>query len=270
MTLSKRERHLTDLRNLGQDNNEIISYLLVFSNLPGKRGNLELAFAFAEYIEEHYPSNSDNLLTFCVSMITSNPPNKHVIGNEEFLPFCGIVGLGRIAKIDLITESKVLGYLKRSAQDERWRIREAVAMAIQDLIEVRPEAIIATLQAWIHEDSYLLHRAVVAGVAEPRFVKNREIARLALDLHKTILKKVEHEPDKRDTDYQVLVKGLCYTLSVIIAGIEVEGFAYLETLITTEHPIIRKIVRENLKKKRLTQINAKKVNELQQRLEGTV
>ncbi len=238
--------------------------------MPGKRGNLELAFTFAEYIEEYYPINPELAMTFCEALINENPPDKHITGSEEFLPFCGVLGLGRIGKIDPNKEFDVLVYIKSAAQDERWRIREAVAMAIQDLIEVRPEAIIAALQAWIHEDSYLLHRAIVAGVAEPRFMKNREIARLALDLHKTILKRVEQEPDRRDTDYQVLVKGLCYTLSVIVTGIENEGFEYLESLIAMDHPVIGKIVRENLKKKRLTRVNARKVFELQQRLEGTV
>ena len=101
-------------------------------------------------------------------------------------------------------------------------------------------------------------------------MKDREIARVSLDIHKTILENVARESAIRDTDYQVLVKGLCYTLSVIITGIEDEGFAYLEALITTDHPIMKKIVRENLKKKRLTRLNAEKVVELQHTLEGAV
>jgi hypothetical protein len=270
MKLGKREKYLTDLRQYTLVNNEIVSYLLAHSNLPGKRGNIELAFAFADYIEEQYHTNTEQVLTYCVTLISENPPHKHIIGNEEFLPFCGILGLGRIGKIDTTKEPDVLEFLKSSAQDGRWRIREAVAMAIQDLMDVRPEAIIEKLQAWIHEDSYLIHRAVAAGLAEPRFMRNREITRVALDMHKAILERVTREPAIRDTDYKVLVKGLCYTLSVIITGIEHEGFAYLEALIATDHPIIKKIVRENLKKKRLTRLNAKKVAELQHKLEGAV
>ena len=268
--LSKRERHLADLQHYCLDNDELVNYLLTYSNLPGKRGNLELAFTFAEYIEEQYPLNQKMALTFCKALITENPPEKHNTGSEEFLPFCGVLGLGRIGRIDPSKEPDVLVIMRSASQDNRWRIREAVAMAIQDLIDIRPETTIATLQSWVQEDNYLLHRAVAAGIAEPRFMKNREIARIALEMHKTILENLAHKSDKRDPDFNVLVKGLCYTLSVVIAGIEREGFSYLENLIAINHPIINKIVRENLKKKRLLLLNAENVAKLQHILEKTV
>ena len=270
MAPNKREKHLADLRyyTLAGKELELASYLLAHSNLPGKRGNLELACAFADYIEEQYNSDAEQVLNYCISLISENPPSAEIVGNEEFLPFCGNFALGRIGKIDAAKEAEFLELLKRSAQDERWRIREAVAMAIQELMDARPEATIEKLQAWIHEDRDLIHRAVVAGLAEPRFMENKEIARKALDMHKTILARVANEAARRDADYKALVKGLCYTLSVIITGIEEEGFTYLETLIATEHPTVKKIVRENLKKKRLMRLNAEKVIELQQKLEG--
>jgi len=270
MTFRKREKHVADLRHYTRVNNEIVSYLLAHSNLPGKRGNIELAFAFAEYIEDLYSTNPGQVFAFCVALIDENPPHMHVIGNEEFLPFCGIVALGRIGAIDTTQEPHVIAFLKSAAQDERWRIREAVAMAIQELMDVRPETMLATHQAWVHEDNDLLHRAVAAGVAEPRFMKNEAIARVSLALHKAILERIVNEPVRRDPEYQALVKGLCYTLSVVITGIEDDGFAYLEALIATNHPIMKKIVRENVKKKRLTRLNAEKVIELQQKLEGAV
>ncbi|MFH0758300.1 MAG: HEAT repeat domain-containing protein [Bacteroidota bacterium] len=257
---------MADLRHHSPGNNKFGTYLLAQSNLPGKRGNLELAFAFAEYIEEQYPVNPERAWSFCEALITENPPRKNFTGAEEFLPFCGVLGLGRIGSTDPAREPDALIYVKSAACDERWRIREAAAMAIQDLMDVRPEATIAILQGWIQEDSYLLHRAIAAGVAEPRFMKNLEIARYALELHKAILENVAREPDKRDPDYLVLVKGLCYTLSVVITGIEQEGFAYLEDLLAKDHPVTQKIVRENLKKKRLMRLNAKKVAGLQQKL----
>lgn len=271
MKLSKRERHLVDLRNCTRVDNEIESYLLEHSNLPGKRGNIELAFSFADYIEEQYTTNTGQVLTYCVTLIAEHPFTPDVISNEEFLPFCAIVAVGRIGKIDPTKEDDVIALLNISAKDGRWRMREAVAMAIQELMDVRPQATIEKLYAWVHEDNYLIHRAVAAGLAEPRFMKDRAIARISLDIHKIIMDKVARDYAMRgDTDYKVLVKGLCYTLSVIITGIEDEGFAYLEALINTDHPIMKKIVRENLKKKRLQRLNEEKVVELQHTLEGAV
>lgn len=272
MKLSKREKHLVDLRKFTLADSETKSYLLAHSNLPGKRGNIELAFSFADYIEEQYTTNTGQILMkFCVALILEHPFTPDVISNEEFLPFCAIVALGRIGKIDSTKEDDVLELLNVSAKDGRWRMREAVAMAIHELMDVRPQATIEKLYAWIHEDQFLLHRAVVAGLAEPHLMKDREIARISLDIHKIILGKVAREfAMHNDADYKVLVKGLCYTLSVIITGIEDEGFAYLEALINTDLPIIKKIVRENLKKKRLTRLNQEKVAELQHKLEETV
>ena len=209
-------------------------------------------------------------MTFCEALINENPPDKHITGSEEFLPFCGVLGLGRIGKIDPNKESDVLVYIKSAAQDERWRIREAVAMAIQDLMDVRPEATVAILQSWVQDGNYLLYRAVAAGIAEPRLMKKSEIARDALELHKAILDKVAPVADRRDPNYNTLVKGLCYTLSVVVTGIEKEGFAFLEDLLATGHPVIQKIVRENLKKKRLFRLNAEIVANLQQKLQRTV
>jgi hypothetical protein len=266
MKLSKRERHLVDLRKYTFVNNEIESYLLEYSNLPGKRGNIELAFSFADYVEEKYSKDKGQVFTYCLTLISENPHDTQVIGNEEFLPFCAIIALGRIGKIDATKEDEVIEFLKVSAKDGRWRIREAVAMAIQELMDVHPKATIEKLHAWVNEDTYLVHRALVAGVAEPRLMNNRDIARVSLEIHKIILGKIAREPAIRDKDYKVLVKGLCYTLSVIITGIEDEGFAYLEALITTEHPIIKKIVRENKKKNRLKRLNEDKVVELLHKL----
>ncbi len=261
--LGKRERHLSDLRIFPECNSGMTSYLLEHSNLPGKRGNIELGFAFADYVEKVYPQDRKRFFMQCRTMISENPPEKQRIGNEEFLPFCAVIALGRIGKIDTTKEDAVIGILKVAAQDNRWRIREGVAMAIQELMDVHPKATLEKLQVWAYADSYLIQRALVAGLAEPRLLKNRETARASLEIHKIILENVAKEPETRDKDFQVLVQGLCYTLSVTITGIEDEGFAYLETLSKTEHPIIKKIVRENLKKNRLKRLNADKVVELE-------
>lgn len=270
MILSKREQHLANLQHYNLEYKEVVAYLLAHSNLPGKRANLELAFAFSDNIEEHYPVNPELALTFCEALINENPTDKHVTGSEEFLPFCGVVGFGRIGKIDPLRESGVLVYIKSAAQDERWRIREAVAIAIQDLMDVRPEATVVILQSWVQDGNYLLYRAVAAGIAEPRLMNKIEIARDALELHKAILDKVARVADRRDPNYIILVKGLCYTLSVVITGIEKEGFTYLEDLLATGHPVIQKIVRENLKKERLFRLNAEIVANHQQKLVRTV
>lgn len=270
MIQSKRERQLFDLRKYELAEKALESHLLDFSNLPSKRGNIELAFSFADYVEVNYGNDKSKVFNYCRRLISENNEVKKDKGNEEFLPFCAIVALGRIGKIDQNKKDEVLEVLKENAKDGRWRIREAVAMAIQELMDVNPKGTIEKLKKWADEDNYLIHRAVLAGLAEPRLMKNKEIARASLEIHKEIIEKVEKEKNSKDIEYKVLVKGLCYTLSVTITGIEGEGFSCLEELMNKNNPIITKIVRENLKKDRLKRLNESKVSELQEKLRVAV
>ena len=84
-------------------------FLLAESGLPGARANLELVRAAAEEADE------PRLMRLADS-------------EEEFLVMCGAVGLGRLA-----AEGKRghLARLRELACDPRWRVREAVALALQ-------------------------------------------------------------------------------------------------------------------------------------------
>ena len=66
MELSKRERQLFDLRKYSLDDKTIDNYLLDNSNLPGKRGNIELGFSFADYIEENYINDKSKFFKYCL------------------------------------------------------------------------------------------------------------------------------------------------------------------------------------------------------------
>ena len=89
-------------------------YLRAESNLPGPRGNLELAHAAAD-LEDH--ERIQHFLTFTPQLAPVNTP-------DEFLAFCGVEGLGR-----LIAEgqSDLWPTLRTFASDPRWRIREGAA-----------------------------------------------------------------------------------------------------------------------------------------------
>jgi len=266
MSLPKHERHLQDLKQYPLRDKALKHYLLENSNLPGKRGNLELAFSFGDYIEEICGNDSSDCFRFCLDLISENPIERNTARNEEFLPFCAVVALGRIGKHHQNKRKNILGILKENAKDGRWRIREAVAVALQDLLVAAPDETISELKKWVREDHYLVHRAGAAGFAEPRLMKNVEIAKAALTVHKEIISRVEAEKDTKSEHFKVLVKGLCYTLSVVVTGNEAEGFRYLEELVKRKNPVIRKIVKENLKKNRLRRLNGNKVSELLNRL----
>ena len=108
------------------------AYLLVHSGLPGPRGNLELARAAAEVC-------SKPELRRWARLGSDEAPTGTA---EEFLAFCGVLGLGRALVED---DRQALDELRRHASDPRWRLREAVAMALQLWGEVDFEALAAAL-----------------------------------------------------------------------------------------------------------------------------
>ena len=124
-------------------------YLLNHSNLPGPRGNIELAQAVAR---EGDAQLFQRYLNFDAEQAPTNTPH-------EFLAFCGTVGLGKLlAEGDL----SVLRQLRQLAADPRWRIREGVAMALQNWGAHDMSALIAEMQDWSKRNLYEKRAAMAA------------------------------------------------------------------------------------------------------------
>ena len=129
--MTKTETYRTRLRAL----RDWDPYLLKESGLPGPRGNLELAQVVAD---EGTPDRFRRYITYTADRAPTNSP-------YEFLAFCGVVGLGRLlAEGDL----EVLPTLRRFAADPRWRLREAVAMALQRQGDVDMARLLTEMREW--------------------------------------------------------------------------------------------------------------------------
>ena len=83
-------------------------------------------------------------------------------GAGEFLAFCGVVGLGRLLAEG---DADALGELRTHAGDPRWRVREAVAMALQRWGGAT-STLAAAMADWAH-GSWLERRAAAAALCEP-------------------------------------------------------------------------------------------------------
>ena len=125
-------------------------YMVAHSGLPGPRGNLELARAAAEVC-------STTELRRWARLGPAEAPTGTA---EEFLSFCGVLGLGRALVED---DLRALDELRRHASDPRWRIREAVAMALQLWGEADFEALGRAMHEWAHGSSLERRAAAAAG-----------------------------------------------------------------------------------------------------------
>lgn len=206
------------------------AYLNAESGLPGPRGNIELAEAFADVAD---PA----LIRLCAA------------SQDEYLATCGAVGFGRLLADG---EPHAAETLRALAADPRWRVREGVAMALQRLGDADMPGLWAVAEEWV-DGPPLVQRAIAAGICEPRLLGAPGDAVRALDVLDRITVSVSGmEGQSRRTDeFRVLRQGLGYCWSVAIAAAPAKGFGRLERWAASDDKDVRWIVRENLKKARL-------------------
>ena len=218
-------------------------YLLAESGLPGPRGNLELAQAFAEIGDE-------DLIQKYISIRMEEAPANSA---KVFLTFCGVVGLGT-----LINRGKTAyqGVLRRFASDPRWRIREAVAMAYQRVGDANIDLLLREAEE-LSRRNFLEKRAAAAALCEPRLLTSKGVAIAVLDLLDEITHSIVglEDDDKDKEAFEVLKKGLAYCWSVAVAACPEKGKKLMEKWILTEDRNIAWIMKENLKKNRLLKMD---------------
>jgi hypothetical protein len=235
------------------------SYLLEHSGLPGPRGNIELALAAAGACD------AARLRRWAALDAQAAPTG----GAGEFLAFCGVVGLGRLLAEG---DAGVLDELRVHANDSRWRVREAVAMALQHWGGGDFGALAAAMADWAH-GSWLERRAAAAALCEPVLLTDppRVEAVVAVLEEATGGVTTAGADERRSDEFKALRKGLGYCWSVAVAAAPEAGRPAFEALV--EHAQrggdrdLRWIARENLRKRRLERLDAAWVASLRARLD---
>lgn len=256
--MSKKQKHAEELVKIfktlatRETWEELYSYIITNSNLPGPRGNLELAAAFEEIISSQSAiSTPKQLWELCSEMTNLSAEYAPTNDPKEFIAFCGTRGLGAIGTSFPEYQEKALIHLKNLAKDPRWRMREAVAMTLQRLLSGGDIKIRRKLDDWIEQGDWSVLRGVMAGIAEPRLLLDSGFAEWALEAHMKVLDRIAKSPNRESEEFRTLRKALGYTLSVIVQAKPSAGFHYLETLIERDDTDIKWIVKQNLTKKRL-------------------
>ncbi|GAA0534122.1 hypothetical protein GCM10010172_13920 [Paractinoplanes ferrugineus] len=201
-------------------------YLTERSGLPGPRGNIELAQAVAD---------AGDRLGF----------DRLIATGDEYLVFCGVLGLGRLLAEEDEGAARLAERLRAHAADERWRVREAVAMALQRLGDADPARLRALVAEWVRDDDPLVVRAAVAGICEPRLLKRPEMAAAAVDACTAATARVRGRE---------LRQALGYCWSVAVAADPGAGLPRFRALTGSADADVRWIVRENTRKVRLAKL----------------
>lgn len=265
------ETYRAALRGLPADEWE--PYLLAHANLPGPRGNLELAAAAADLGDEM------QFRRWAALGPDVAPENTQGC----FLAFCGVVGLGAVmargggfvcATADrpcmadsssievgaLMGANPPLQVLRGLASDPRWRIREAVAMALQRWGDADMPGLLVEMAVWAMGNPWE-QRATAAALCEPRLLKEPEHAAMVLGILDEITASMVRTAERKNDAFKTLRQGLAYCWSVAVAALPDAGKPLMEKWLLNPDPDIRWIMRENLKKNRLAKMDAEWVAE---------
>jgi hypothetical protein len=225
------------------------AYLLEHSNLPGPRANLELMQAFVEMGSERD----------FIPLLDHTPETAPKDSPLEFLAFCGSVGLGELVANGM---NEYLPDLRRQASDPRWRIREAVTMGLQ-IIGKHDCPLLETICREWAGSNLLEMRAVAAGICEPSLLADPHHAEFAIELLEGITQHFSVVEDRKTDDFRILCSGLSYCWSVAIAALPEKGKPVFERLARSRDRDILRVVKENLKKKRLLSMDPEWVRMMQ-------
>lgn len=229
-------------------------YLRQESRLPGPRANLELLEAVIDIGDRPI---FDHLLALDAAFPNGAAPDTP----DEFLTICGVAGLGKLL---IQGESNRLAELRRYAADTRWRIREAVAIALQYYGDHAMPMLVEAMEAW-STGSWLEQRAAVAALAEPRLLRepaagersgHHPVSAVLPVFDRITQATVSVSPAaSRSPEYHALRQSLGYGWSVVVAAEPEQALLAFERWLTEAEQTRQKdllwIVRQNLQKNRL-------------------
>jgi len=243
---------------------EIKKFLILNSNLPGPRSNLELLYFFSSYFKEKKDINLE-LLQFLFDLSDISYESCLIDSKLEYLPCCAILALGELYLY--VTEeyqNKIFEILHSSMNDSRWRVREATAMSLQQIAEVDFLALKNIIESLYENSNFLEKRAFLAALAHPPILKVKENSIFSLNLSEDILNKILllSTEDIKTDNFKTLSKGLEYSISVFVQNAPEEGFKLMKNFALINNRQIYRILTSNLRKARLTKKYSDQVNEV--------
>lgn len=141
------------------------------SGLPGPRANLPLVDAVAAVAD-----------AAVISALIDD--------GSEFATTCAAAALAARAD-DPAHESAA----RTLATDDRWRVREGVAIGLQHLGDRAIESTVAIARRWADDGDPLVQRAAVAALCEPRLLRTSKAAAAAIDVCRTATERLAAMPD---------------------------------------------------------------------------
>jgi hypothetical protein len=225
------------------------------SGLPGQKANVELAQSFAAAVGAMRLEQWQ--WDFLVQIAGISPNKAPANTPPEFPVFCGLLALAAHFGQGLPRPRRrsALAALREAALDPRWRVREGAALGLQLIGEADLAVLRGIVEDWLASGLPLLRRAVAVGLAHPPLLADPGFLLFVLETMSALLASVTHAGPKErgEEPFKVLRQGLGSSLGIVVAAAPGEGFALLRKCAAVQDPDMAWIIKENLKKKRLTE-----------------
>jgi hypothetical protein len=235
------------------------------SGLPGPRANQNLVDAFAEETRSR-GAEADRLIAAMAALDADQAPGASAL---EFIPMCGVAGIGARAAADDRVRDRMISALHDRADDLRFRVRDEVVASLARVGARTGEALASDLSSWM--DGYFHAAAVVRALTDTAWLSqiaspDRVLARLddAFALLKDAPRSAARYPG-----HKALVEALHAAPGVIAARFGVPVFDMLERWSREKDPALREIVSKSLGGSRLAGRYAAEVKRVRAALEST-
>ena len=157
---------------------KLYAELVRASGLPGVRANVPLANAFADECARRGHA-TDALLTKMAALSADNASGGSPF---EYLPMCGVLGWGARGASDAKARGAALTLLHESADDLRYRVREAVILSLERMGAATGDELLADVAPWM--DGFFHAAAVLTALVAPAWLHQTHDPALAtLRLH---------------------------------------------------------------------------------------
>lgn len=148
---------------------DLFRQLELGSGLPGPRMNIHLAEAFAQECARLGPKVDD----LAYKMASLPPDEARGASGKEFLSVCGVLAVGAramVAKENAERDrDRALALLEEKADDPRFRVREAVPLALAMLGHKMHGELAERVEPWM--DRYFHATAVILALADPTWLE---------------------------------------------------------------------------------------------------
>ncbi|MDB4945996.1 MAG: hypothetical protein JWP97_5530 [Labilithrix sp.] len=244
----------------------LYAQLSINSGLPGTRANIPLAQGFAtDCVAVGKPADK---LIFAMCLLDAEEAPGDT--GHEFLPVCGALALGARAAADPALRPKALTFLHELSEDFRFRVREAVPLALAKLGAQMGDVLVHDFVKWT--DGFFQGSAALDAMADPAFLAtihdaDAAVARLGESYR---LAKNASRSASRYPGFKALVDTLSRVPATLATRFGMPVFDELVVWSNTEMKELRGAVESFIKSKKLEGRWAPEVKRVRAALDASV